>query len=489
MKEYVIKEGIKLILIWEISRLSRKMSVLVKEIQDFADHNVNIFALSGGHNTLVNGKLNYMLVGFISGMVQMERDNFIDRGKRGRLASVAAGKSTGYAIMPYGYKNVEGKLTIDEEESIIIEEIFDKVGKGIGPSTIVTSLNARGVQTRHRKRGKKRVLKNGKEVDRVWKITTINSILHNELYKGVRTFGADKTKLKAPAIVSEEIWDKAQEYFKDNLGYHQKTKYTYLFKGKIRCGSCKNKYGSRTENRYVNLKQYYYCYGQMDLAIKCRNGQFKSSVLDKYVYDLLFRHEQIMVNIYKDSAKDFSIEDKENEIEFYKEQILKEGVKRKRVIQLYKEGEIDDDEYRSDIESVRNKTVGFENDINITKKEIKLFSEKEIDNIERFKELKNEDDFSVKREFVDKYINEIFIYRVSDNKIDFTKLVHWELGIDSSKPVMRKLRNPNNLENLMYLEVFAFGNKNPVKVVLSSLTNICYSSDKLQYQDGVLESN
>jgi DNA invertase Pin-like site-specific DNA recombinase len=487
MKRHVVEHNIKHIITWELSRFGRSALHTLNEIDYFSKQGVNIFFYKENLNTISDEKTGQLLLHILTSMAQMERDSFIERSIRGRIMSVSRGRRTGYAIMPYGYKDVDGYVAIDEEEAVIVREMFESIIKGVGPGKIVTMLNARGVQTRQRKRGKKRVLKNGKEVDRVWKMTSVNSIIHNELYKGVRIYS--NNKFKVAAIVDEATWDKAQDYYTDNVGYMASTSYEYLFKGKIRCGYCLSKYGSRTETRYKNLKQYYYCYGKMDMSIKCLNGQSKSSVFDKYVYDLLFRHEQIMVSIYKDSIKDFSIEEKQSEIVFYTEQIQKEELKKKRVIQIYKDGYSDEDEYRKDLETIRNNIVKFENDISSTEREIKLFSEKEIDNIERFKELRNEDDFNIKKEFVDKYINEILIYKVQDNRIDFSELVYWDLGIDTDKPVKRQLRNPNKVENLVYLEVFAFGNKTPVKVVLSSQTDICYSSNELQYKDGTLELN
>lgn len=45
--------------------------------------------------------------------------------------------------------------------------------------------------------------------------------------------------IQIPPIVTDEIWDKVQQRFRDNVGYLNNTKHDYLFKSKMRCVKCK----------------------------------------------------------------------------------------------------------------------------------------------------------------------------------------------------------------------------------------------------------
>jgi hypothetical protein len=91
-------------------------------------------------------------------------------------------------------------------------------------------------------------------------------------------------------------------------------------------------------------------------------------------------------------------------------------------------------------------------------------------------------DFNVKYEFVQKYVDKIMIYNVRDNQIDFTGKNQVLMKTQEFKP----LSNPTRRDKLVYLEVFAFGSQNPIKVVLSGYSKICFTSSKLEFKNETL---
>lgn len=487
MRKFVVDKKINNILTWELSRFGRSSLNTLNEIDYFSKKGVNIIFYKENLQTLSDDLTNKLLLSILTSMAEMERDTIVERSKRGRRMSASQGKRTGFAIMPYGYKDIDGYIQIDEEESKVIKIMYDLVLQGNGARTIANQLNALGIESSLQKKGRKKVLKNGKVVDRVWKSNTVRNILKNPLYKGERHYSGQI--IKVPAIVDEDIWAKAQQHFEKNIGYQSLRKYEYLLQNKLVCGSCGYKYSARTENRYNHKPSFYYCTAIKDKSIKCHNGQFKSSVLDKLVYDLLFRHEQIMVRIYKDAVNEFNIEEKNKEIEYYQKEIKKEYRKKERVVNLYKEEFIDEVEFREEVDKIKKEVIRYEKEITKIERQIEVYNNLEVETIESFKSLKNETNFDIKRGFINKYVDEIKLFKVTDTGIDFTQLTYWDLSIDAPIPKKIKLRNPHGNDKVMYIELYAFSKEEPIKAVVSSVSELCYSSKDLEYKDGLLTLN
>lgn len=64
------KSEIDIVLVWELSRISRRAIYLQQQVQEFTDKGINIFALKEGVNTLnADGSINISaktLIGFVS---------------------------------------------------------------------------------------------------------------------------------------------------------------------------------------------------------------------------------------------------------------------------------------------------------------------------------------------------------------------------------------------------------------------------------------
>ena len=117
-----------------------------------------------------------LLKAFTITMAEIERDNITKRTSCGRRAKASKG---GYAggRAPMGYKIVDRRLVINEEEAEIVRFIFDRKFSGKTMLSTVDALNNAGYRTR-----------NGKE----FVISTVQSIWNNErTYRGEYKYGAN----------------------------------------------------------------------------------------------------------------------------------------------------------------------------------------------------------------------------------------------------------------------------------------------------------
>lgn len=122
-------------------------------------------------------------------------------------------KSTG-GIAPFGYRWQNGSLVIDETEAPVRRLIFELFLKHRRKKTVAKLLNGLGYRTR-----------NGA----LFSDTTIDRLLRDTTAKGIKIVNGRETKV--PAIVSEEVWQKANNF----LGTPKTKQSVHLFIGFAFC--------------------------------------------------------------------------------------------------------------------------------------------------------------------------------------------------------------------------------------------------------------
>lgn len=162
----------------------------------------------------------------------------------------------------YGYRKLKDKsVVIEEKEAVIIRRVYELCAAGFGSRTICTILQNKGIFNR-----------NGNPFND----SSILRIIHNPLYKGTvvmnqRHFDFETKKTvkvpkeqqyiyehKVPAIVSEELWELANQEISrramlkniDNSFKIGRNRGKSQLSGKLFCGLCGNPYYRRTRRRY-----------------------------------------------------------------------------------------------------------------------------------------------------------------------------------------------------------------------------------------------
>ena len=123
--------------------------------------------------------------------------------------------------MPIGYKVINGKITIHEEQRKIVEEIFHDYDNGISTLRIAQDLKTRGICNAH---------------DRVaWTHASIGKILENHNYLGTEYYSQ---------LIDKELFDRVQKRreqmrIEKGRGSHRPDRdERILFGGVIICGEC-----------------------------------------------------------------------------------------------------------------------------------------------------------------------------------------------------------------------------------------------------------
>jgi len=480
MKAYLKETDIKIVLMWELSRIARTTLKSLQEIKTFTEQGIDIYFKKEGINTLSDNPSTKLLLSVMSTMAEVERDNIVSRVKRGLEASAKKGKITGYQTLPYGYKSDDGFLAVDEEEAKIIQLIFSKAKEGLGMRGIASLLNSTGVQSRWKKLG--RVSKNrmGKTTEILWKPNSIGLILRNETYIGIRKYR--KETIVAPSIIDKDLFDEVQKLLDTKPGLRKgRTKHTYLIRGKLFCAHCGRAFGAITEARY-NAPSFYFCNGAKDIEIRCKVGQYKSSFMDKVIYDALFLHRDMYSTLANAKKAETDPAEKEQRIEFYKEEIKKGNDRLTRVLELFKGGMIDKKELTKDRDAILRNRAEYEGNIEVLQGDLDTYKNTVIKVEEIYNTYAPEQSVAKRQSFIDKYLDKVTLKKIENPGVDFEKLATKDVkDLKSWEIIVKGEPTKKSHSRFAYIEIYAFGSKIPLKGVIQTSSGILHLSQNYSF--------
>ena len=151
-------------------------------MQDFG---VNLICVEDGIDSSKDaGKL---MISVLSAVAEIERENIRVQTMEGRIQKAREGRWNG-GFAPYGYRLVDGKLEVNEEEAPAIRTIFDQyVNTDMGATGVAKYLENHGISKIQRQNGK----------NPLFSSSTIQKILKNPVYCGKIAFGAERKRSKA----------------------------------------------------------------------------------------------------------------------------------------------------------------------------------------------------------------------------------------------------------------------------------------------------
>lgn len=370
MKKYIDEyNNIDCVYLWEISRLARKQKVLISIKDYLIEKNINIKIKNPSCVLLNNdGTINEMgdmVFSLFGQMSESEMRTKIARFKRTKKVNSEKGKYSGGKVM-YGYTIDEsGYYIINEDEAKVIRLIFDlytNEKNNIGTIKILRELHQRGY---------------------FLKGFLINKILSNTAYIGYFDYPQGNYR-KYPPIITQEIFDKAQEKKKHNSNNADKSKSIWLCSKLIKCEKCgsymmANK-GARVYSCKAHTHQNFYkknCDNKTAINISAMDGIawnfskslfFADSITDK---EKQIETNQAQIEILKQKINvgkqtEYRIDEKEKRIMdsyFNLEIDEKEKIKRLKLVNIErKEHEIKIVEWNNDIQRLENEIKILEGD-------------------------------------------------------------------------------------------------------------------------------
>ena len=303
------KDGVSYVLVFKLSRFGRNAADVLSTLQVMQDFGVNLICVEDGIDSSKDaGKL---MISVLSAVAEIERENIRIQTMEGRIQKAREGRWNG-GFAPYGYRLVDGRLEINEEEAPAIRTIFDQyVNTNMGATGLAKYLENHGIHKIQRQNGK----------NPLFAASTIQKILKNPVYCGKIAFGRRRTeKVKGTrneyklveqesyllvdglheGLVSEEIWQAAQVKMKATaqkyeLVARRKTDRVHLLSSIVKCPVCgAGMYGNKSIKKRPDGTKYkdFYYYGckhrGMQRGYKCTySKQIQEEVLDGAVAEVI----------------------------------------------------------------------------------------------------------------------------------------------------------------------------------------------------------
>ena len=259
---------IDMILTKSISRFSRNTPDTIKYVRMLRDKNIAIMFEKENINTLdMNGE---MLLTILSSLAQEEVESLSSNVKMGLQMKMKRGELVGFnGCFGYDYHQDTKTITVNETEAETVRLIYDMYLQGNGCGTIAKRLVELGIKN---KRG---------TVE--WHDHGVMGMIKNEKYKGDvllgKTFTVDPISKRRlanmgeenqyyirdhhEAIVSREIWDKAEEIrlkrakpkLMQATGNRERYTRQFTFSSMLECGYCGHKLSRRTRHQTTKTKK------------------------------------------------------------------------------------------------------------------------------------------------------------------------------------------------------------------------------------------
>lgn len=303
------KDGVAFVLVFKLSRFGRNAADVLATLQTMQDFGVNLICVEDGIDS--SKEVGNLMISVLSAVAEIERENIRIQTMEGRMQKAREGKWNG-GFAPYGYKLVDGKLEINEDEAEAIRIIFEQyVNTDIAANGLAKYLENHGIKKIARQNGK----------NPLFDAALIRRIIKNPVYCGKIAYGRRKTeKIHGTrndyhlveqddyllvdglheAIVSEDVWNVAQEKIERYAKKYehvnkQKNEKIHMLSGIIRCPICgSGMYGNKSIKHRKDGTRYrdFFYYGckhrNMTRGHKCDyKKQVNEELIDSAVSEVI----------------------------------------------------------------------------------------------------------------------------------------------------------------------------------------------------------
>lgn len=352
------RERFDFVITKEISRFSRNTLDSIQYTQQLLDDGVGVLFQNDNINTLDTDSEFRLVV--MAGVAQDEVRKLSERLKFGFRQSIKNGHVLGNDQL-WGYDKKDCKLTIIPEQAEAVRLIFELYATGdYGLRKLSQELTARGYTSR---------------LGNAFNSVTIGHILSNPKYKGWycgnKTKSLDYRKKKTlfleeeewvsypdpgiPAIVSEELWNRANAIYKKRsqrvksygVGYQSR----YPYSGKIICGKHNTSFHRQSFKTENGTTEFWKCkvYREKGKA-GCHLPSIRTTELDAVLADLFEKLVttkdeiiQLVLSSLKDSGSGI---DNTAQIERLQGQISQLEAKKDKLLELSMENAITMQEFK-----------------------------------------------------------------------------------------------------------------------------------------------
>jgi DNA invertase Pin-like site-specific DNA recombinase len=221
------------IVVYKVDRLSRSLTDFAKLVDVFDQHKVSFVSITQQFNTTTS--MGRLTLNILLSFAQFEREVIGERIRDKFAASKRKGMWMG-GVTPLGYEVRDRNLHIRDEDARSIRIIFESFLSLKSVSQVTTEIRQLGIVSRRRMTRTGRAY-GGAPLDR----GSVYKILNNPIYIGKIRHHGQLYDGRHPAIISQEVWDRAHELLQDSprlRAPNEKRKSPAVLCGVLKCGGC-----------------------------------------------------------------------------------------------------------------------------------------------------------------------------------------------------------------------------------------------------------
>lgn len=214
-----------------------------------------------------------LVEGLLESMAEYYSAELSQKVRRGIRESLLKGYFIG-GLPLYGYDIVDKRYKINEEESKIVKEMFNRYACGDRLIDIVNWLKEKGIKSKQNK---------------TFSIDMINKIIRNTKYMGkyITRSGELYENIVEP-IVDERLWKKCNEIM-DSYKHKPRSRGNgrcYVLTGKLYCGHCSSVMSAETGSGHLGkVYTYYKCYHKKKKINDCEKTNIRKDDFERFVMD------------------------------------------------------------------------------------------------------------------------------------------------------------------------------------------------------------
>ena len=417
-----------LIITKEISRFARNTLDSIQFTRQLLSHGVGVFFQNDNINTLDEDS--ELRLSIMSSIAQDELRKLSSRVKFGHQQAIKNSVVLGNNRI-FGYQKDRGRLIIDEEQAVMVRELFSLYATG--------EYSMKQIETLFWEKGYRNY--NGKKIAH----TTMSNMISNPKYKGyyvgnkvkvVDLFTKkqkflppeewvmfkDETGEIVPAIVSEELWDAANAVLKkrseDVKNRQGICNHANLLTGKLYCTCCGTAYYRRDSvDRQGNKNSKWVCSG------KIKNGADSCDSFAVYEEEL----KSLLLEVFREAEPDIEALIEEY-VQMYKElhqgddtnrrmEALKNSIetiqkKKQKLLMFNAQGALSDRDFLAMNKECTAELEAAQRELEelTAQRDSAADFKKQIDAIRRILRdaQKDAEQGAINKEFVERYIDKIF---------------------------------------------------------------------------------